>query len=500
LFWRNVFIEEITMQTKILRIMTFVLLFALLVTALPACQSATPTAAPAEPTTAPAAPTTAPAQPTAAPVQPTEAPAQPTTAPTAAQPTIKGGPLEVGVLWEEGSPSFDLVKAIGDSMEKDYPGTKVTYTFNNTAARPAIEARMLAGDPIDIDEIFNGMDPNSYQWVDNGYLLDLTDAMTTPRADGTKWLDDFNPLFKPAMSYKDKYYAAPQEVYIWLLHYNKALFDKWGVQPPKTWDDMLTLCDTIKKNGDGVAPIAVTGQVNFYVGMWFDTLIQRIAGSEKVMDYLYGDNTSTIANDPDFLQATTEMMKLKTNNCLINGWEGTDFTTTQAYFFQGKAAMILMGSWLATEMKASIPEGFQLAVAPFPTYTGGKGKQDSIFGIASSESIPAKSKNPELAIEFLRRFTSKTESTKRVDQLGSVPAVNVPAPASIQGIDDVMQNAKTAEFILYNYGVNSAQYGLAAAWYDPVVLMWEGKLTPEQALAKIDSNVAAVRAQRAAAK
>jgi hypothetical protein len=38
------------------------------------------------------------------------------------------------------------------------------------------------------------------------------------------------------------------------------------------------------------------------------------------------------------------------------------------------------------------------------------------------------------------------------------------------------------------------------AWYDPLVEMWTGKLTPEQAIAKIDTNFESVRQQRAAAK
>jgi raffinose/stachyose/melibiose transport system substrate-binding protein len=299
------------------------------------------------------------------------------------------------------------------------------------------------------------------------------------------------------MQYEGKFYGAPEQVFIWLLHYNKKMLDEWGVQPPATWDDMLALCETIK--GKGVAPIAVTGQVNFYVGMWSDSLFQRYAGTEKIMDYLYGDTDMKLADDPDFLKAAQEMMKLKDNGCLIDGWEGTDFTTNQVYFFQDKAAMILMGSWLATEMKDSIPEGFQLAVAPFPTVADGKGKQDAIFGRALSWNIPAKTDVPELATEFLRRFTSNETAQKRSDELSAVsPNLGVTPPAGIIGIDQVLEDAKSAEFILYNFGVNSAKYGLAAAWYDPIVEMWKGNLTPEEALAKIDENLASVRAQRAA--
>jgi raffinose/stachyose/melibiose transport system substrate-binding protein len=460
------------MHTKSAKFLTLFVLLALLMSTLAACATEATETAPE-----------------------TEAETAPETAPAEAE--IQPGNLEVGVLWEEGSPSYDFVKAIGDSLEADFPGTKVTYTFNNTAARPAIEARMLAGDPLDIDFIFEGMDPNTYDWVTNGNIMDISEAMNAPRADGTAWKEDFNPLFYPSMQYEDKFYGAPEQVFIWLLHYNKKMLDEWGVQPPATWDDMLALCETIK--GKGVAPIAVTGQVNFYVGMWSDSLFQRYVGTDKIMEYLYGDTDMTLAGDPDFLKAAQEMMKLKDNGCLIDGWEGTDFTTNQVYFFQDKAAMILMGSWLATEMKDSIPEGFQLAVAPFPTVADGKGKQDAIFGRALSWNIPAKTDVPELAIEFMRRFTSKETAQKRSDELSAVsPNLGVTPPAGIIGIDQVLEDAKTAEFILYNFGVNSAKYGLAAAWYDPIVEMWKGNLTPEEALAKIDENLASVRAQRAA--
>ncbi len=460
------------MHTKSAKFLTLFVLLALLMSTLAACATEATETAPE-----------------------TEAETAPETAPAEAE--IQPGNLEVGVLWEEGSPSYDFVKAIGDSLEADFPGTKVTYTFNNTAARPAIEARMLAGDPLDIDFIFEGMDPNTYDWVTNGNILDISEAMNAPRADGTAWKEDFNPLFYPSMQYEDKFYGAPEQVFIWLLHYNKKMFDEWGVQPPATWDDMLALCETIK--GKDVAPIAVTGQVNYYVGMWSDSLFQRYVGTDKLMEYLYDDTDMTIAGDPDFLKAAQEMMKLKDNGCLIDGWEGTDFTTNQVYFFQDKAAMILMGSWLATEMKDSIPEGFQLAVASFPTVDGGKGKQDAIFGRALSWNIPAKTDVPDLAVEFMRRFTSNETAQKRSDELSAVsPNLGVTPPAGIIGIDQVLENAKTAEFILYNFGVNSAKYGLAAAWYDPIVEMWKGNLTPEEALAKIDENLASVRAQRAA--
>lgn len=424
--------------------------------------------------------------------------AEPTKAPEAAKPKIEPGELEVGVLWEEGT-WFDIVKEIGDSMEKDFPGTKVVYTFNNTAARPAVEARTLAGDPLDIDILFNNQDPNTRDWVDDGHVLDITAAMNEKRADGTTWKDDFHPVFLAPAHYKDKIWGAPEQVYIMLIHYNAKMFEKWGKEPPKTWDEFLETCEWIKANGNGVAPVAVTGQVDYYVGLWWNYLTQRIVGGDKVMEYLWEDTGMMAADDPGFLQAAEEMNKLTANGYLIDGWEATDFTTVQVYFFQERAAMILMGSWLMTEMKDSIPEDYKMGVAPFPTISGGKGDQKALFGAAWPWSVTAKSENPELATEYLRRYTSNDVSQRRANELGAVsPNANVSAPPGINGLEDVLKDAATAKMIFYHYGVHAGCCGLSTAWFNPIIEMWTGKLTPEEAVAKIDEGMIAVREQRAA--
>jgi raffinose/stachyose/melibiose transport system substrate-binding protein len=456
--------------------------------------AATPTPEPTQapqPTTPPPAPTQAP-PPTALPtVEATQVPL-----PTAA-PTLAPGRLEVGVGWTQGT-AFDLVKEVGDSIEKDYPGTKVIYTFNNTAARPLIEMRMEAGQPLDVDWAFTALRDADHPLVDKGYILDLTDALNAKRTDGTRWLDDFNPLFISACTYKDKIWGVPGEIWDMLLFYNKGLFDQWGVKPPTTWTEFLALCETIK--GKGVAPIALTGQVPDYVGIWSDHMFQRIAGKEKTLEIMWQDTDKKMAGDPDYVLAAQELKKLSDKGYLINGWQGTDFTTAQLYFFQGKAAMIMMGSWLQGEMKDSIPKDFKLGAAQFPQYEGAKPDQQAMFGNVTAWNVMAASKAPELATEFLRRYTSDTEAAKRVDKLGAfMPNIKVAPPTGIYGAAEAMQAAATHDFILYFFGVASGQFGMSAGWYGPVVEMLAGTLTPEAMLTKIDANLASIRAQRKAA-
>lgn len=120
--------------------------------------------------------------------------------------------------------------------------------------------------------------------------------MARPRPDGSTWQDDFHPLFRRSMQYEGRIYAAPEQVVLHLLHYNRGLFREWRLTPPATWDELLAVCEAIKARG--VAPIAVSGQANFYVGMWFDHLVQQLAGADVVMDHLYGERPRRLAEDP----------------------------------------------------------------------------------------------------------------------------------------------------------------------------------------------------------
>ena len=51
----------------------------------------------------------------------------------------------------------------------------------------------------------------------------------------------------------------------------------------------------------------------------------------------------------------------------MEGFEGANFTASQAMFFLEKAAMIHMGSWLVSEMADVIPEDFVVGTFDFPT-------------------------------------------------------------------------------------------------------------------------------------
>ncbi|HEY8869347.1 MAG TPA: extracellular solute-binding protein [Candidatus Limnocylindrales bacterium] len=94
------------------------------------------------------------------------------------------------------------------------------------------------------------------QWmgdfVSPGYLTDLTDKVNSDTA--LQW-NDIAPFFRDfSATYKGKVYTLPLDGDFLMVYYRSDLLQKDGLQPPKTWDDYLTIAKTYNGkdlNGDG---------------------------------------------------------------------------------------------------------------------------------------------------------------------------------------------------------------------------------------------------------
>jgi len=200
---------------------------------------------------------------------------------------IAGSDIEVGVLYEDGA-WFNHAKSIGDQLEKDYPGTKVKYTFANTASDSARALRWQNGDPLDVDT-GRWLNPASttWDWVNNGFVYNMTSDVAAPLADGTIWKDTFLPSLDtftvdshPNTTTPGAYWGVPYETVLMLMQYNMDHFDTAGVKVPTTWAEFLDVCTALKAKG--IQPICVSGPTAPYCAQWWDRLTQRIVGLDAV--------------------------------------------------------------------------------------------------------------------------------------------------------------------------------------------------------------------------
>ncbi|MGE3797991.1 MAG: extracellular solute-binding protein, partial [Thermomicrobiales bacterium] len=186
-----------------------------------------------------------------------------------AQDEIVGGSLEVGVLQEDPHPWFQHAKSIGDSLEADYEGTEIKYTFANTASDSARALRWQNGDPLDVDTgRWSNQAPPTWDWPDNGFIVDLTPYIEEPTEAGGTWGDTFTESAKSfAIDTRSDsatpgaWWGVPYEMVLMLMHYNVTAFENMGLTPPTTWTEFLDVCAAIdEQSGEtGMKPVCVSG-------------------------------------------------------------------------------------------------------------------------------------------------------------------------------------------------------------------------------------------------
>lgn len=391
------------------------------------------------------------------------------------------GSIEIGVMLAEGTSGYNFITGVGDQLIAENPDLQITYTFVNTKARPFIEQRWRAGNPPDTDYYdFNAQVPSTYEFAE--HLLDLTPYLDAD----PEWRDSFQESVSAVTTMDGKTYGVVTDTHVLGLYYNKAYFDQFGIDPPKTWDDLLAACETLKANG--IDPIAITGTYTPYMGTWLDYLMTREVGYTTAYNTIRDGNMSEI---PGLLRAAEKVKTLVDNGYLLKGFEGTDFTAAQMQFFQGKAGMICMGTWLSSEMADSIPADFQLGFCAFPSVSTGEGDQTEILSHSNIMSINKDSKNLDAVLAFVKLFTSAEVQTRRAQETGLISAVKgVPAPAGTFGLDETIANAGPMRVRHFSMEFESDRN---TAYYNEVAKLFMGEYTPEQFIAGVDQAMQAFK-------
>ena len=106
----------------------------------------------------------------------------------------------------------------------------------------------------DIDVISQDVNTTA-QLVADGYMADLSDQ--------TKIIPSSTyPIQKQVGVFNGKTYFLPYRPNVEINYYNKTKFDKYGLQPPTNWDELLTVAKTLKaKEGIGRVAFKMSGDV-----------------------------------------------------------------------------------------------------------------------------------------------------------------------------------------------------------------------------------------------
>ncbi len=135
-------------------------------------------------------------------------------------------------------------------------------------------------------------------------------------------------------------YAVPSVGVTHGVYYQKAVFEKYGLKEPATWDEFIALCETLKKNGEAVFAQGAMDDWTLYEVV-FSGLGANFYGGEAARQALIAGKAKL--TDPNFVEAFKAVDSLQ--KYLPKGYESLDYVSMQQMFGTGKAAMFIGGSW-----------------------------------------------------------------------------------------------------------------------------------------------------------
>ncbi|MDM5201021.1 extracellular solute-binding protein [Fictibacillus enclensis] len=303
-------------------------------------------------------------------------------------------------------------------FEKKHPDVNVKFlTIPNDAYKQKLSVAMSGNRAPDVFVSWGGGWLKNF--VDQDKVLDIT-------ADTDK--DHFNKLALDNSTYDNKIYGVPLGLSIDVVFYNKDIFKKYGLTPPKTYDEWLKIIDTLNKND--IIPLALANKTKWPGAYYFMNFASRVGGPELFDSAFH--RTGKTFDDPAYVKAGELIQEMVKKKAFNSGFNGVPYDEGQGrqLLYSGKAAMMDMTISFVNNMKEEAPDfASKLDFFLFPNVKGGKGDQTNLGAAASPVwSVAKNSKNQKLATELANELASTETAEAYVERTGSLTSVNGVVP------------------------------------------------------------------------
>ena len=242
--------------------------------------------------------------------------------------------------------------------------------------------------------------PDVFTWWSNYKIADLAKVGLLEDLSGlfTPLKGKYSPGILNSFSYNGKIYGAPTLVAAWIMIYNKPVFEKYGLSEPKTWDDFLRICETLKSRG--VTPVAFTIEGGWTSFFWFQQLLATNY-PKAYADVCEGRQSW----NSDEVKKTFLLWKELIDKGYFTdpGFSlGNELTPE---FAKGNVAMTLCGDWLTASFdKAGLKGGTDYSIFAIPPQV--KGRPKTVIYEAGPICISANAQHKQAARKFMEYWIS----------------------------------------------------------------------------------------------
>lgn len=315
-----------------------------------------------------------------------------------------GSPGEAQIaVWEE----------IGAAFEAAHEGVTVEFNFQDDDQYQTIGLPNLLASRNAPDIYFEWAGNRMELRTTDGFAADLSEYVQSGPLAGL-----FDDEVWDSVSVDGKIVMIPHIADVTnVLWYNKEIFAEHSIAVPTTWDEMLAACDTL--SAAGIIPIASGNKDLWPMGNTAAHIVSRVVGPDLYDSAL---TIETSFDTPEWVAAFDRVTELADRKCINDSVNAIDDNEGAQLFFQGKAAMHSIGSWLVSWAISEAPD-LEFDFFNLPALPGGEGAQNSVIAVVTGYMVNAKSAMIDTAAEFLA-FLNNEENVEKFIAAEAVPMTN----------------------------------------------------------------------------
>jgi trehalose transport system substrate-binding protein len=215
----------------------------------------------------------------------------------------------------------------------------------------------------------------------------------------------------PVLQFDDVYYFLPARPNVQITYYNSARFEQYGLEPPRTWDELMAAAQAIQEQA-GVGLVSIQGVPPGPVGVTVTQFIWQAGGDPLQI------NTEEAAAAYQFMQDLKPY--------LTPQYPTATFDTTNTYLLN--ESVVLAQNW-PFGINVIVGQGGKTEILTYDGWEGPAGNAlvlgGDVFGIVSGTP------NRDMALDFVRFFTSRPIQETLTSRLGW-PAMRTDAFGAVE--------------------------------------------------------------------
>lgn len=397
------------------------------------------------------------------------------------EPAAEGEPVELSfVTWSASATDQGALQKICDAYTASNPNVTVTMKgVPGTEYDAYLTTSLSAGICEDLYHSRNrGQGASIYE---SGYIVKMEESKTPV-------ISELPEMFLTEYQTADgEQYALPFSWSSRSMFYNKKIFSDNGIEPPKTWDELLAAYAKLKEAG--IVPLALGTKDQWDLGNCFGSQIQASFCGVDWQNKLFAGEADF--SDPDFIAHFDLVSKLK--EYIPESYSGLGYDDYIQMFGNGMAATIFVGAWEISAFENNYPE---LEFGLLGTPTAGSREAQVSFSPDWGLAVTKDSKNLDESLKFADWLCREEAQTIMANEMpGRFPVfpgltAEVTDPIANAWLSNIKEDGSNQVVAWLFTDVIAKQPSGDTLYNEAITGVLDGTMTSEEAAAHIQDGLA----------